>query len=172
MARVAFPRMPETSVESIANLEDTVRDELFAMLCSQVSPSRCAHALYRQHALLIPVADIEEFQREIPEEFFLEASALAKEQQNVDVALDPVQMLARLLRQEYLALEAMILAMQVSQNGPTAAEVDEKMDRFFERVEQYVQLRQKLGELPTEPLKIDVHKTEEPLPSVEALLGA
>ena len=173
MTRVAFPRMPETEIASIAALEDTLREELFAMLCSQVSPARCAHAMYRQHAVLLPVADITAFQQEIPEDLFLGESALAQAQQNIDVMLDPIQMLSRLLFQDYKALEALILAMQLSpDSGPTADEVDQRMDRFFERVQQYVQLRQKLGELPTEPLKIDLHKMEEPLPSVEELLGA
>ncbi len=90
-----FPKMPKTEIASVESSE--YKQEIFDRLLSGWSPARISEVVKKRHGVLIKPEDIEAYRQQIPEEMFLGASELAKRLKNIDVRVDALLTMERLI---------------------------------------------------------------------------
>jgi hypothetical protein len=131
-----------TPSEALAPYATEVHD----MLCSGWSPQRvCAHLISRRHAQ-VPIQDIILFKDTIPQSEFLPVSELAKRFKELDIEVDAVGEMGRLLR---LAADRLGVAMSLeTSTGQRIPYVDVASRNYWTMLREYVETRQGLGELP------------------------
>jgi len=147
--------LPATQVESVE--QSGLKHEIFSLLCSGWSPHRISKHLARTESVFIPAIDIRDFLNDIPPAYILEPTYLRRRLLTIDIEIDAVGEMARILRTMEERLAAAVLADEVSPSG--SPRVVKLSKEYFTLLERYVITRQKLGELPVVPFKVaDVTK--------------
>jgi len=163
--------VPETSVATIKQADKAA--DVFTLLCSGWSPFKISRYLHKTEGLIIPPADIKEFMTEIPPAFFLPPSYIRKKLLKLDVRIDAMGDLARLIRIGEERLSAALLA---EEQNPEAlnAKVSRMVKQQFEMLVKFAELQTKVGDLPTEPVRLDatLRFKEKPPTLGEILKGA
>ena len=142
--------LPATSVESVEG--SGLKYEIFSLLCSGWSPHRISRHLARIEHIVVPAIDIRNFLNDIPPAFILPPTYLRRRLLQIDIEIDAIGEMARVLRTMEERLSIAVLADDVSPSGSTM--VVKLSKEYFTMLERYVIARQKLGELPTTPFKV------------------
>ena len=121
-----------------------------------------AEVLKREHNEVIPADDIELFRRQIPEIMRLKSSELARRYKDIDVKIDEMQELHRVLMFAKDEFDAAVLLQQV-QGGkvdkPEKVQVERHIDRrmkvYFGLLERFAKLRKEVGELRPPVIEVE-----------------
>jgi len=163
-----FPELPETQVASLREPPELAQD-IFDMICSGWSPARISRHLYKTQELTIPTRDIKEFLEEIPTVYFLPTPRLRERLLKLDVRIDALGDLARLIR---IGEERLSAALLTEEQNPQAmtSKVSQLMREQYKMLLQFAKLQQEVGELPTEPLQLDIKAHLDKLPTIGDIL--
>ena len=166
--KVATPKAPKvpTTVEttvpkvpaSFATEIDSLRRspflyEVYSLICSNVSPARCCTLIMQRHGVSIPFLDILRYKSSITDDEILSVSGLAMRTKNIDLEVDAMGEMARALRVASDRLDTAMLAEELSKDALTV-QVESSLLTYWTMLGQYVKLRQSMGEIPSEPLKL------------------
>ena len=155
-----MPSLPKTNILTIENSE--YKQWVFDRLASNWSPARVAEVLKREHNEVISADDIELFRRQIPEIMRLKSSELARRYKDIDVKIDEMQELHRVLMFAKDEFDAAVLLQQV-QGGkvdkPEKVQVERHIDRrmkvYFGLLERFAKLRKEVGELRPPVIEVE-----------------
>lgn len=161
------PDPPTPTVESILRTDTAY--EIFTQLTSGWSPHRISRMLAQKGIQVTPL-DINEYMHEIPPAYFLPTSYIRKRLLKLDIQIDALGELARLLR---IQEERVGVVLLVEEQNPQqlTTQTSRMVKDYFKMLIQFAELQQKVGELPTEPTQIDVTSGGEPLPTLKELLS-
>ena len=148
-----FPQMPKTDVGVIESSE--YRQEIFNKLLSGWSPARISESLKKKHNAVVRPEDIQEYFTHIPAELSLESSLLAEKFKKIDVQVDAVLDMHRILM---LLRERLNVALDLenatgkhlerqkkSGRGDTLVEHRAKM--YFAHLVEYLKAMELIGEI-------------------------
>ena len=90
-----FPQMPKTDVGAIEGSE--YHQEIFDKLLSGWSPARIAESLKKRHNVIVRAEDISAYSQHIPAELSLKTSQLAEKFKNIDIQVDALLDMQRVL---------------------------------------------------------------------------
>jgi len=105
------PTVPEPTVDSIARSGTAY--EIFSRLCSGWSPYRISRELARKGIQITP-RDIKEYMEEIPPAYFLPPSRIRTRLLQLDVQIDALGGLARLIRIQEERVSTALLVEEVN----------------------------------------------------------
>jgi len=92
-----FPEAPKTDIEVIENSPH--KEEIFAKLLSGWSPARIVYWMYNRYGKTgITITEVLQFARAIPEDMWLESSKLDAKFHGIDIELDAITEMHRVLR--------------------------------------------------------------------------
>lgn len=158
--KLVYPQIPEVNIETVT--ESGHIEEIFNMLCSGISPVRVADLIFQRHHVAVPPADIAAFAEAIDQDYFVPYSKIAERLNRVDAQVDAITEYARMLLLQRDRVDAAVLAEEVAQGDSEASrQVNKEMRTYLMMLEKYIRLRQELGELPKEPMKIQSINIEE-----------
>lgn len=162
-----FPEPPPTEIKSLQ--DDEIREEVFNSLCSGVSPHRISAMLYQSRGIVIPPVDIRAYYDAIPEEYLLPASYLKKRLLQLDIKIDAIGEMQRLLAMADQRLGAALLAEELQ--ATRDPQVDKMINDLWRKLVEFVEIQQSLGTLPKEAIPVDVrHMAVEQLPTLREIL--
>lgn len=169
-----FPVLPETSVEVIE--ASSFKQEIFDRLCSGWSPPRVSAWLGDTYNEEISPAAINRFFGEIPTIYVLPPTLVKSRLAMLDVQIDSVTELGRVLRMQEERLAAHHLLEELTGGGPETLRklgppYRKDLRLYFSMLVDYTKLMQSLGVFSTEPQKFDV-ALKEKLPTLGELLQA
>ena len=168
--RTEFPEAPICSLPSIEQNEH--KQEIFNRLLSGWSPSRISQTLHKECNVLILPHDIKQFFTEIPLTLLLPPSELRARLKQIDVNIDAVGQMASLLRLVADRLDtALLLEESTHKKCP---KTEPLIQSYWRMLERYVNILQKLGDLPTAAQEIKVGASEDTgsLPSLRDLIAS
>ena len=126
-----FPEAPPTSIKSIEGSE--FKQEIFNMFLSGWSPGRVYNNIKRLGET-IPIRDLAAYQKQIPEEWKLEPSELAKAMKRIDVEVDALLIMRRvILLLEQRLDEALLHARITHQQDAPIAEDKRAVSSLIEK---------------------------------------
>lgn len=149
-----------------SSLGDQVRFEVIDMLRSGWSPSRIVRHLYHTLGIEIPPPHVVELREALPPAAFLAPGKLAEKLQFVDLEIDALGDLGRLIKINETRL-ATLLELE-KDNVQNFEATDELIKLQTKQLREYIELKMKLGLLPQEAPEI--HATVHREPTVEDIL--
>lgn len=154
---------------SLMEGDPQLKQDVFNMLCSGWSPARISKHLLKTGAGL-SVKEINAFLNQIPITWILPVSHLRKALQDLDVKVDAVGQMERLLRttEDRLSTALLLEDIAPSQDGGGTGgkgagagrgitiEATRMTQMYWQMLREFVQLQQSIGDMPSEPVPIDV----------------
>ena len=153
----SYPIPPDTTIPSIAN--STCHAEIFGMLCSNWSSTRISAFVKATYAEIISATDIEAYRQELPKELFLPSGTLRDKLKQLDVEIDAVGQMSRILKLLEMRLDAILLVEEETPIGNRAVltpMIHQTVKMYWELLRSFVQTRQSLGELPSKPAELKI----------------
>ncbi len=147
----AFPVLPVTEIPAIEACEH--KREIFDLLLSGWSPAKVARNLYKQHGVVMAPHEIANFLTVIPPAMLLPPSYLRKRLKQIDITIDAVGELGRLLALQSERLDAALVLEEVTQKPLPLT--DKLTKTYWKMLLEYTDKLQSIGDLPTEPVKIE-----------------
>ena len=169
-----FPNVDEITT-SVAELQSnpTLKQEVFDMLCSNWSPARVSRHLFRTKGVKLTPSAIRTFLDEIPPAFVLPPSFIKTKLLQLDVIVDSVGELGRMLKVQEERVSAALLLEDITPGGAKGNSITIEATRLIEKYEKslhaYTTLMQSIGELPEEPMKVDLTSGGEGLPTLRQI---
>lgn len=164
----------ETSIELLSkDLE--LKQDIFNMLCSNWSPSRISKHLFRAKGIKLTPTAINTFLKEIPPAFVLPPSFIKKKLLLLDITIDSIDELGRLLKIQEERVAAALLLEDLSPGGSgkgITIEATRLIKEYEKSLLAYTELMQSLGEIPEEPVKVDLTSGGETFPTLRQLIEA
>ena len=150
-----FPLVPTTDIGTIESSPH--RQEIFDKLLSGWSPARVARSIEKRHGIVIPVQDIAAFRETIPSELALKESELSKRLKHIDVEVDALLEMQRVLMLDRDRLNDALLRDEITRQPleETTARHDVKQDTivehraeiYFRHLRQYMETLHEIGEI-------------------------
>ena len=163
----SFPVLPASSIESIEQSEH--KQEIFDLLLSGWSPAKISKSLYKQYGEVVPPHDIKGFLDELPPALLLPPSYLRTKLKQIDLTIDAVGELGRVLRLQSERLDTALVLEDVA--GRPFPLTDRLSRIYWRMLLDYVDKLQSLGDLPKAPAKFEeVMPNGEKLPRLRDLL--
>jgi len=128
---------------ALATYEQEVRE----MLCSGWSPDRVSRFLKKSSSIDIPIDNITDYLETIPQEDIVDFSALQRRYKNLNIQVDAMGELARVLS---LVSDRLATAINVEdKNQIRIGYVDTATQLYWKMLIEFAELQQSLGELPS-----------------------
>jgi len=121
--------------------------EIREMLCSGWTPIRVHRFLKAVRSVEVPLQDISDYLGSIPKAELLDFTALQKRYNQINIQVDAMGELARLLRLTSDRLGAALMIEEAS--GTRLAYVDTVTASYWKMLSEYVEIQQSIGELPS-----------------------
>jgi len=168
-----FPNV-DSIRSTIAQLEQNseLKQEVFDMLCSGWSPARVSRHLFKTKGVKLTPAAVRTFLDEIPPAFVLPLSLIKTKLLQLDIVVDAVGELNRLLMIQEGRVSAALLVEEVSPGGEKSItlEATRLLKEYWKSLMEFVALLQSIGELPAEPAKFDITSGGEHIPTLREML--
>jgi hypothetical protein len=123
------------------------KHEIFSKLLSGWSPARIAASLLSKYGAEASPSDIRAFAAEIPPETWLKPSALAQRLKYVDIEIDPIQEMHKLIAFQRERLDDVLL-LEKAQGQQQNTLVNDRAKALWKMLCDYVKLMGELGMLP------------------------
>jgi len=128
---------------TLAPYEQEIRE----MLCSGWTPARVTRFLKQVRTVDIAIDDVADYLTQIPKEDIVDFSALQRRYQNLDIQVDAMGELARLLR---LVSDRLASAVNVEDmTGTRISYIDTATQLYWRMLVEFAELQQSLGDLPS-----------------------
>jgi hypothetical protein len=151
-----------------SGLGDQVRYETIDMLRSGWSPGRITRHLHQVHGIEVPLRDIIELRDTLPPAALLPPGHLQKRYLMVDLAVDALGELGRLIKLQEERLNTALK--EESESKQHFDYTDEVAKQYEKQLVRYLQLQMDLGLLPTEPMALQLGLTVHKAPTTEDIL--
>lgn len=170
-----FPNIDsiKTSIEQLEQNPE-LKQEVFDMLCSGWSPARVSRHLFKTKGIKLTPSAVRTFLTEIPPALVLPPSLIKTKLLQLDITIDAVGELGRLLRVQEERLSAALLVEEFGggEKGSITLEATRLLKEYWKSLTEYVTLLQSVGELPAEPVKFDLTSGGQSLPTLREMLAA
>lgn len=117
------------------------------MLCSGWSPTRVHRFLKAVRSVDVPVRDISDYLGSIPKDEILDFTTLQQRYKQIDIQVDAMGEMARLLRLTSDRLGAALMVEESS--GTRLAYVDTVTASYWKMLGEFIGIQQSVGELPS-----------------------
>jgi len=141
LKRRGTPGAPQTNVHAIENSEH--KQTVFNCLVNNWSAERTHVYLMQTADVNIPVAAIKEFRAQLNESDFLPITYLQSKFKELDIEVDAIGELARLLKLKAERLDTALFIESVTH--PLAAIVDQQLNEYWNLLKQYLAVQKGLG---------------------------
>jgi hypothetical protein len=147
------------------------RGEIEAMLMAGASIKRVCQILHLKHGIDVPVSQVEAAALSVQP---LSPTRLSTRLHGADLEIDVIGEMARLLKLQEQRLSTLILVEEVVADRAQGLDprLDMALEMYWKMLGQYMHARQALGELPSEPLKIQAIAITPNLPTIQELIDA
>jgi len=161
---------PQTNVLTIENSEH--KQTIFNCLINNWSPARTHTYLIRTAGVSIPVDAIKEYREQLDETDFLPITYLQSKFREIDIEVDAIGELARLLKLKAERLDTALFIESVTR--PLLGIVDQQFHEYWDLLKQYVTIQKGLGffTVDTTPVQdlLPVGTPPSEIPTIRALL--
>jgi hypothetical protein len=128
------------------------QQEIYECLTSGWTPARVSHYIERTYGTQITTADIKAYRETIPKALIIPPSYIRAKLLELDIQVDAIGDMARVLKIMEDRVGTALL--QESISGSPLETTNHMIAAYWRMLEEYIVFRQRLGELPSEPIKI------------------
>jgi hypothetical protein len=126
--------------------------EIYECLTSGWTPARVSHYIERTYGTQITKEAIREYRNSIPKNLIIPPSYIRSKLLELDIQVDAIGDMARVLKIMEDRVGTALLSESIA--GAPMETTNHIISAYWRMLEEYIVFRQRLGELPSEPIKI------------------
>lgn len=157
-----FPTAPTTAIRSIEDSEH--KQEAFNKLLSGWSPSSVSLSLRKKYGEYISIEDLAAYRKQIPDDLPLKVSELAERLKRIDVEVDALLVMQRVLvlyqqRLDEALLHARVTSQQDAPTDESEGLIDKRARTLFDACRKYVLTLAEIGQVGPPVIELEQRLT-------------